>query len=154
MKRIIQDKEFELYLFVTGMHMLSRYGSTWREIEKDGFKNVYHFINQSKNTPMDLALSNTIGGLSNYISEIEPDLIVVHGDRLEALAGAIVGAFNNIRVAHIEGGEISGTIDESIRHAVTKFAHLHLVSNEESKKRIIQLGEKNRSYFYYRFSRY
>lgn len=142
MKRIIQDKEFELYLFVTGMHMLSRYGSTWREIEKDGFKNVYHFINQSKNTPMDLALSNTIGGLSNYISEIEPDLIVVHGDRLEALAGAIVGAFNNIRVAHIEGGEISGTIDESIRHAVTKFAHLHLVSNEESKKRIIQLGEK------------
>jgi len=142
MKRIISDKEFELYLFVTGMHMLSRYGSTWREIEKDGFKNVYHFINQSKNNPMDLALSNTIGGLSNYISEIEPDLIVVHGDRLEALAGAIVGAFNNIRVAHIEGGEVSGTIDESIRHAVTKFAHLHLVSNEESKKRIIQLGEK------------
>lgn len=141
MKEIIKDEDFQLYLFVTGMHMLSRYGSTWREIEKDGFKNVYHFINQSKNTPMDLALSNTISGLSNYVSEIEPHLIVVHGDRLEALAGAIVGAFNNIRVAHIEGGEVSGTIDESIRHAVTKFSHIHLVSNEESKKRIIQLGE-------------
>lgn len=141
MNKVRKDGNFELYIFVTGMHMLSRYGSTWREIEKDGFKNVYHFINQTQNTPMDIALSNTIGGLSNYIAEIHPDLIVVHGDRLEALAGAIVGAFNNIRVAHIEGGEISGTIDESIRHAITKFAHVHLVSNENSKKRIVQLGE-------------
>ena len=141
MKKIEAESKFELYLFVTGMHMLSRYGSTWREIEKDGFKKVYHFINQNQNTPMDLALSNTISGLSNYVSEIKPDLIVIHGDRLEALAGAIVGAFNNILVAHIEGGEISGTIDESIRHAITKFSHIHFVSNEESKKRIIQLGE-------------
>src|SRR5690606_26359348 len=100
-----------------------------------------HYINQNPNTPMDIALSNTITGLTHYIQEIKPDLIVVHGDRLEALAGAIVGAFNNIRVAHIEGGEVSGTIDESIRHAITKFAHLHFVSNEESKKRIVQLGE-------------
>lgn len=141
MKKINEDSQFELYLFVTGMHMLSRYGSTWREIEKDGFKNVYHFINQGKNTPMDISLSNTIEGMSNYIAEIKPDLIVVHGDRLEALAGAIVGAFNNILVAHIEGGEVSGTIDESIRHAITKFAHVHFVSNEDSKKRIIQMGE-------------
>lgn len=141
MNKIREDSDFELYLFVTGMHMLSRYGSTWREIEKDGFNNVYHFINQTQNTSMDIALSNTIGGLSNYIAEINPDLIIVHGDRLEALAGAIVGAFNNIKVAHIEGGEVSGTIDESIRHAITKFAHIHLVSNEESKKRIVQLGE-------------
>lgn len=147
MKKMVENQEFDLFLFVTGMHMLSLYGSTWREIEKDGFKNVYHFINQSKNTPMDLALSNTIAGLSNYILEIEPDLIVVHGDRLEALAGAIVGAFNNIRVAHIEGGEVSGTIDESIRHAITKFSQIHLVSNEESKKRIIQLGENPENIF-------
>jgi len=146
-KKVDSDLNFELFLFVTGMHMLSRYGSTWREIEKDGFTNVYHFINQSKNTPMDLALSSTISGLSNYISEIEPDLIVVHGDRLEALAGAIVGAFNNVLVAHIEGGEVSGTIDESIRHAITKFAHVHFVSNEESKKRIIQLGENQQSIY-------
>jgi UDP-N-acetylglucosamine 2-epimerase (hydrolysing) len=96
---------------------------------------------------MDIALSNTIGGMSNYISEIKPDLIVVHGDRLEALAGAIVGAFNNILVAHIEGGEVSGTIDESIRHAITKFAHIHFVSNEDSKKRIIQMGENPENVF-------
>ncbi|RKJ17522.1 UDP-N-acetylglucosamine 2-epimerase (hydrolyzing), partial [Butyricicoccus sp. 1XD8-22] len=145
--KVWEDSSFELYLFVTGMHMLSRYGSTWREIEKDGFKNVYHFINQSQNTPMDIALSDTISGLSNYIAEINPDLIVVHGDRLEALAGAIVGAFNNIRVVHIEGGEVSGTIDESIRHAITKFAHIHMVSNDESKKRIIQMGEAEKNIF-------
>lgn len=141
MSKIDSDSNFEMFLFVTGMHMLSRYGSTWREIEKDGFKKVYHYINQNPNTPMDLALSNTISGLSHYVQEIKPDLIVVHGDRLESLAGAIVGAFNNVRVAHIEGGEVSGTIDESIRHAITKFAHIHFVSNEESKKRILQLGE-------------
>lgn len=147
MTKVHEHEQFQLYIFVTGMHLLSRYGSTWREIEKDGFKNVFHFNNQTKNTSMDIALSNTIAGLSAYLEELEPDLIVVHGDRLEALAGAIVGAFNNILVAHIEGGEVSGTIDESIRHAITKFAHLHLVSNDESKKRIIQMGENAESVF-------
>ena len=74
-----------------------------------------------------------------------PDLIVVHGDRVEALGGAIVGSLNNILVAHIEGGEISGTIDEIIRHAVSKMAHVHFVANDEAKKRLIQLGEKPES---------
>lgn len=147
MKKIMDHSQFRLYLFVTGMHMIPKYGSTWREIEKDGFKNVYHFINYDKLHNMDISLSKTIQGFSNYIHEVKPDLIVVHGDRLEALAGAIVGAFNNIRVVHIEGGEVSGTIDESIRHAITKFAHIHLVSNEESKKRIEQLGEDKNSIY-------
>lgn len=141
MKQVDTHPQFELYIFVTGMHMLSQYGSTWKEIQKDGFHNMYQFINQKGKAYMDITLSNTILGLSNYIHEVHPDLIVVHGDRLEALAGAIVGAFNNIKVAHIEGGEVSGTIDESIRHAITKFSHIHLVSNEEAKIRVIQLGE-------------
>lgn len=147
MRKVEKSPDFELSIFVTGMHMLSRYGSTWNEIEKDGFKNIYKYINQNVHTTMDIALSNTIIGLSNYVLENKPDMIVVHGDRLEALAGAIVGAFNNIKVVHIEGGEVSGTIDESIRHAITKLAHIHLVSNEESKKRIIQLGENEESIF-------
>ncbi len=145
MKEVENSNIFELYIFVTGMHMLSKYGSTWKEIEKDGFKNIYQFINQKNQAHMDIALSNTILGLSNYVSELNPDMIVVHGDRLEALAGAIVGGFNNIRVAHIEGGEVSGTIDESIRHAITKFSHIHLVSNEEARHRVIQLGEHENS---------
>jgi UDP-N-acetylglucosamine 2-epimerase (hydrolysing) len=90
---------------------------------------------------MDQTLAKTIEGLSNYIKEIQPDLIVIHGDRVEALAGAIVGSLNNTLVAHIEGGEISGTIDELIRHAVSKMSHTHFVSNEIAKKRLIQMGE-------------
>ncbi|MED0717296.1 UDP-N-acetylglucosamine 2-epimerase [Aeribacillus composti] len=147
MKKVEERDKFELHIFVTGMHMLSKYGSTWKEIEKDGFKNLYFFINQKSSSHMDTSLSNTILGFSNYVHELKPDMIVVHGDRLEALAGAIVGAFNNIKVAHIEGGEISGTIDESIRHAITKFAHVHLVSNDDAKKRVMQLGEKEESIF-------
>ncbi|MCR5701970.1 MAG: UDP-N-acetylglucosamine 2-epimerase (hydrolyzing) [Lachnospiraceae bacterium] len=140
-KILSSNNEFEVYIFATGMHMLSTYGSTYREIQKDGFPNLYTFVNQNQHTDMDIALANTITGLSNYVAELEPDGIVVHGDRLEALAGAIVGALRNIRVFHIEGGEVSGTIDESIRHAITKFSHFHFVANEEAKKRIKQLGE-------------
>lgn len=147
MKKVQNHRDFELYIFATGMHMLSKYGLTWTEIKKDGFNNIYQYINQQDATPMDIVLSNTIIGLSNYVKETKPDLIVVHGDRLEALAGAIVGAFNNIKVAHIEGGEVSGTIDESIRHSITKLAHIHLVSNEEAKKRVLQLGEPENSIF-------
>lgn len=149
MKKVEESDKFELHVFVTGMHMLQKYGSTYHEVEKDEFKNIYKYINQksSSNHQMDIALSNTIVGLSNYCDEISPDMVVVHGDRLEALAGAIVGAFNNIKVMHIEGGEVSGTIDESIRHSITKMAHFHLVANEEAKKRIMQLGEKEESIF-------
>lgn len=142
MKEVLKVEEYELQIFITGMHMLSKYGSTHHELEKDGFQNLYKYINQTDSTSMDLVLSNTILGISNYVNEYKIDLIVVHGDRVEALAGAIVGALNNIRVAHVEGGEVSGTIDESIRHAITKFSHIHFVANEEAKKRLIQLGEE------------
>ncbi|MFS0674161.1 UDP-N-acetylglucosamine 2-epimerase [Ornithinibacillus sp. 179-J 7C1 HS] len=145
MREVEKSDQFELYVFITGMHMLAKYGSTWKEVKKDGFKNIYQYINQKNHAHMDITLSNTILGLSNYVQEFKPDMIVIHGDRLEALAGAIVGSFNNIKVAHIEGGEVSGTIDESIRHAITKFSHIHLVSNEEAKRRVIQLGEKEDS---------
>jgi len=90
---------------------------------------------------MDLTLAKTIEGFSAYVKEVEPDLIVVHGDRVEALAAATVGALNNILVAHIEGGELSGTIDELIRHAVSKLCHVHYVSNIEAKNRLMQMGE-------------
>ncbi len=142
MKEVLNLEDYELQIFVTGMHMLSKYGSTHLELEKDGFGNLYKYINQTDSTSMDLVLSNTILGISNYVNEYKVDLIVVHGDRVEALAGAIVGALNNIRVAHVEGGEVSGTIDESIRHAISKFSHIHFVANEEAKKRLIQLGEE------------
>lgn len=141
------SKDFEVHLFVTGMHMNSLYGFTVDEIVKAGFKNIYKYINHDSIEYMDRTLAKTIDGFSQYIAQINPDLIIVHGDRVEALAGAIVGSLNNILVAHIEGGEISGTIDELIRHSVTKMSHIHLVANNEAKKRLIQLGEFDKSVF-------
>jgi len=135
------NKNFEVFVFVTGMHLQKEYGYTLLEIERCKFSNVYTFENFTHETTMDLTLAKTIEGLSGYIKEIEPDMIVVHGDRVETLAGAIVGSLNNILVAHIEGGEISGTVDELIRHSVSKLSHIHYVSNKLARKRLIQMGE-------------
>ena len=142
MLRLQADEHFEVHVFITGMHMLSKYGSTWDEVRKAGLSNLYRFINQNENDSMDQILAKTVAGLSDYVKEMTPDMIIVHGDRVEALAGAIVGAFNNIRVAHIEGGEVSGTIDEVIRHSISKMSHLHFVANEQARKRLVQLGER------------
>ena len=139
--------EFEVFVFVTGMHLQKEYGYTLLEIERCGFKNLHTFENHTHETTMDLTLAKTIEGLSGYVKEIQPDLIVVHGDRVETLAGAIVGSLNNILVAHIEGGEVSGTVDELIRHSVSKLSHIHFVSNDDAAKRLIQLGEINSSIF-------
>jgi UDP-N-acetylglucosamine 2-epimerase (hydrolysing) len=138
---------FDVHIFVTGMHMISKYGKTINEIYKSGFKNIYPYINHDNIDHMDRNLAKTIEGFSHYILELKPDLIVIHGDRIEAMAGAIVGSLNNILVAHIEGGEVSGTIDELIRHSISKLSHIHLTSNDEAKKRLIQMGEYESSIF-------
>lgn len=137
----ISAKFYDIHIFATGMHLQKKYGYTVEEIEKCGYENIYKFINFTSESSMDQTLANTIGGFSNYVREHEPDLIVIHGDRVEALAGAIVGSLNNILVAHVEGGEVSGTIDELIRHSVSKLSHLHFVSNQIAKKRLVQMGE-------------
>ncbi|MBC8590318.1 UDP-N-acetylglucosamine 2-epimerase [Wansuia hejianensis] len=147
MMAVEEHKDFECYIFITGMHTLKEFGNTKNEIYKDKFKNIYVYINQIIEEPMDLVLANTINGFSRYIRELEPDMLVVHGDRVEALAGAISGAINNILVAHIEGGEVSGTIDESIRHAISKLSHIHFVSNNDAKNRLLQLGEEESSIY-------
>ena len=142
-----KDSLFEVHIFVTGMHMLKEYGYTLIEVEKCGYSNIHTFVNHTHETTMDLSLAKTIEGFSALINKIKPDLIVVHGDRIEAMAGAIVGALNNIKVAHIEGGEVSGTIDELIRHSVSKLSHTHFVSNQQAKTRLIQMGELPESIF-------
>ncbi|HEB9350877.1 TPA: UDP-N-acetylglucosamine 2-epimerase (hydrolyzing) [Campylobacter coli] len=147
MMKVENSNEFELFIFATGMHMSKKFGSTYIEIEKCGFKNIYKYINHDKYYQTDKALASTIDGFSKFIHEVEPDLIVVHGDRIEPLAAAAVGSLNNILVAHIEGGELSGTIDESLRHAISKLAHIHLVNDEIAKKRLIQMGEDEKSIF-------
>lgn len=140
-----KSSNFDVFIFCTGMHLQLKYGYTVDEIRKAGYKNIFEFINFSNESSMDITLAKTIVGFSDYIKNINPDMIVVHGDRVEALAGAIVGSLNNIVVSHIEGGELSGTIDDSIRHAVTKMSHIHFVSNSEAKNRVLQLGENPES---------
>ena len=151
LKSLIQKSEcingIDPHIFVTGMHMLGKYGMTHREVDKSNFTSIYKFINQNYHDSMDCILAKTIHGLSDFVKELQPDMIVVHGDRVEAMAGAIVGALNNILVSHIEGGEVSGTIDELIRHSVSKMSHLHFVCNEVAKKRLIQIGEIESSIF-------
>jgi UDP-N-acetylglucosamine 2-epimerase (hydrolysing) len=145
MRAVEAHPEFESIIFATGMHLLYRYGMTVEEIHKAGFTNIFTFMNQVHGEPMDLVLANTVSGLSRYTNEHEPDLIIVHGDRVETLAGAIVGALRNILVGHIEGGELSGTVDELIRHSVSKLAHIHFVANSEARQRLLQLGEARQS---------
>ncbi len=141
MLRLQDDESFDVRVFVTGMHMLSKYGYTCEEVEKAGLRNIHKYINQNVNDRMDHILAKTISGLSDYVTETSPDLLVIHGDRVEALAGASVGALNNILIAHIEGGEVSGTVDELIRHAVSKLSHVHFVANDVARARLAQLGE-------------
>ncbi len=144
-KPLIQAVErtpgFEAFIFVTGMHLQKEYGLTVIEIERCRFRNVHTFSNHTHETTMDLTLAKTIEGLSSYCKNMRPDMIVVHGDRVETLAGAITGSLNNILVAHIEGGELSGTVDELIRHSVSKLSHVHFVANDDAAKRLVQMGE-------------
>ncbi len=146
-RSVENSSDFEAHIFATGKHMLPEYGVTAHEIHKCGFSNIYFYNNQALQLGMDISLANTIHGLSCYIKHLDPDFMIVHGDRPEALAGAIVGSFNNILVGHIEGGEVSGTIDGLIRHSVTKLSHIHFVTNQKAKNRLLQMGESSDSVF-------
>lgn len=146
-KAVQQTDGFDYQVFGTGMHTMAKYGNTILEISRSGFTNLFTFMNQVAGEDMEVILANTIIGLSRYLHENHVDLIVVHGDRVEALAGATVGALRNIRVAHIEGGELSGTVDELMRHAISKLSHLHFVASEPARKRLLQLGESMHAVF-------
>ena len=146
-KAVDQNSNFECQIFVTGMHMLKKYGNTLLEIKKEGFENVFPCFNQMEGDSMEIVLANTITALTKYLNEYDVDMIVTHGDRIEALASATTGALRNILVAHVEGGEISGTIDDLMRHATSKLSHIHFVASSTAKTRLIQLGESEESIF-------
>jgi UDP-N-acetylglucosamine 2-epimerase (hydrolysing) len=140
-------RKYEIHILVTGMHLLEKYGATVNHVMEDHLGEIHLLPNQHPNQNMETSLARTIEQISEACIANNFDLIVVHGDRIEALAGAIVGVLRNLPVAHIEGGEVSGTVDGLIRHSVSKLSHLHFVSNESSKKRLIQLGEHQESIF-------
>jgi UDP-N-acetylglucosamine 2-epimerase (hydrolysing) len=136
-----RDAGHEVSFFVTGMHMMERYGLTRNEVRRLSGVSIHEFANQSEGDPQDLILARTVTGFSAYVNQHKPDLIVLHGDRIEALAGALVAATNYIRSAHVEGGEVSGTIDEVFRHCNTKLCTYHFVSSEAAARRVAALGE-------------
>ncbi|GLW91949.1 UDP-N-acetylglucosamine 2-epimerase [Actinokineospora globicatena] len=127
---------------VTGMHLLRRYGYTVHEVERVGLQRLHLIPNQVEGEPTALVLANTVQALARLVYEERPDAIVVQGDRVEALAAALVGSLHNVRVIHIEGGELSGAIDDSVRHSISKHAHVHLVANDQARARLEQMGEE------------
>ena len=145
MKDIQESDDFELQIVVTGSHLSPEFGLTYREIEKDGFsinKKVEMIL--SGDTPSAICKSTGLGiiGVADALAELQPDVMVLLGDRFEALAAAITAMFTRIPIAHIHGGETTrGSFDESIRHAITKMSYFHFVATPEYQKRVIQLGE-------------
>lgn len=138
---ILRDAGFSVGFFITGMHMMRRYGETRLEVRKFEGAEFFEFVNQREGDPQDLILSKTILGFSDFINEHRPDLVVIHGDRIEATAASLVCSLSYIRSAHIEGGEVSGTIDEILRHCNSKLCTYHFVSSNKAACLVEQLGE-------------
>ena len=147
-----KSNKFDYYLVVTGSHLLKKYGHTVDEIKKDGYKiykkfNMFYENEEDSLSTMTMAFGRAIINLTKIIKSLKPDLIFAGFDIGANFAASVVGAHMNIHVAHLEGGEISGTIDESIRHATSKFAHIHFTSNENATKRLIKMGELKKNIF-------
>jgi len=145
LKLIEKRDDVEYVLVVTNMHLLPSYGNSYREIEKDGFK-IHYKINMSLDGYTHFTMVKSLGvfmtSLPDIIENEKPDWILLSGDRGEQLVGAIIGGYTYTPVAHIQAGELSGNIDGMTRHAIGKYAHIHLAANEDAERRLIKLGEE------------
>ena len=146
-----QSKKFKLSLIVTGQHISRDYGNTSKKIYED-FGKICHSINtnvkETNSTTILNSISLGINKIGKYLKLKKPDLIILLGDRYEILSAGIGSIFNNVKIAHIHGGEVtSGSIDDIIRHAITKFSDFHFVSTNSYKKRVIQMGESPKNIF-------
>lgn len=145
-RAIAGHPDLDLQLAVTGAHLAEAYGNTIDEIRADGFvvaDEIESLLNGDQASFRVKGLAIQLQGLVQTVARIKPDVLLVLGDREEAMTTALVGAYMNIPVAHIAGGDrVIGNVDDQVRHAVTKLAHLHFVTNQESKERILRLGEQ------------
>jgi GDP/UDP-N,N'-diacetylbacillosamine 2-epimerase (hydrolysing) len=151
MKDIIDDKDFELQIVVTGMHLSPQFGNTYQEIEKDGFK-INKKVDIQLSSDNEVAISKSMGigmiGFADAFNDLQSDLIIILGDRFEIFSAAAAALIAKIPVAHIHGGEkTEGSFDDSLRHSITKMSHLHFTAIEEYKNRVIQLGEEPKRVF-------
>lgn len=142
----IANSDLQLRLVVAGMHLSHEFGNTYQVIERDGFE-IASRVDMQLSGDNHAAMAKSIGigiyGMAQALESLNPDLVLVLGDRVEAFAGAVSGAGLNKVVAHLHGGEVTrGGLDESMRHAISKFAHLHFVATDSSRVRLIKMGER------------
>ena len=150
LKEVEADKNLKLQLIVTGMHLSSKFGLTYKEIEKDYKIDKKIDIQLSFDTSLGISRSMAIAqkSFSKAYKQLKPDIIVVLGDRYEIFSASTAAMISKIPIAHIHGGELTeGSWDDNIRHCITKMAHLHFTSTEEYKNRVIQLGEEPKRVF-------
>ena len=152
MQEINKDNDLELYLIVSGMHLSPEFGMTYKEIEEDGFEiNAKVEMLLSSDSPAGISKSIGLGviGFADEFQRADLDMLILLGDRYEALSAAISAMVMRIPIAHLHGGELTeGAIDEGIRHSITKMSYLHFTSTEQYRNRVIQLGENPERVFY------
>src|SRR5215203_2222896 len=137
--------DLELQLVVAAFALLDRYGNASRVIESDGFAIVARVFSVLEGeNPTAMAKTTGLGllELATVFENLKPDVVVTVADRYETLSTAVAAAYMNIPVAHVQGGEVTGSIDEKVRHAVTKLADLHFVSTEKAAERVVRMGEE------------
>ena len=148
---INNDAELQLQLIATGMHLSPEFGYTFNEITEAGFvvdKKVECLLSSDTSVGVSKTIALAISGFADALEDLQPDLVVVLGDRTEILGAVIATTMANIPIAHLYGGETTeGAYDEAIRHSITKFSHLHFTSTEIYRKRVIQLGEQPETVF-------
>ena len=150
MTAIQNHPNLELQLVLGASAILDRYGTVAEQIKEDGFEPLAEvFMLIEGENPTTMAKSTGVGlmELPTIFERIKPDIVLTVGDRFETMATTLASAYMNIPIAHTMGGEVSGTIDESIRHAVTKFSHIHFPASAEAKERIIKLGEREKDVY-------
>ena len=144
-KALNERPDITLQIVATNMHLSEKFGSTWHEIERDGLhidRMVPMAVNTDSAVDTVVAMSQCMDGMARTLSDLQPDLLLILGDRYEMLAVASTALILRIPIAHIAGGAVSrGAYDESIRHSITKMSHIHLTETEEYRRRVIQLGE-------------
>lgn len=150
MHALQRDNTLRLQPIITGMHLLPSFGNTYKLVQKDfpTAKKIPMTYRGDHLKDMALYLASGITAFTSFFSTQRPDILVVLGDRSESLAAALSALYLNIPIAHINGGDVSGTtIDESIRHAITKISHIHFVHTKENAERVVKMGEEKKRIF-------
>ena len=144
LKQMVDDPGLDVSVCVTGMHLSAKFGDTVKDIEESGIRvcgKIPVELEEASGAAMAKSIGHELIGMVDLFTQEQPDLVLVLGDRGEQLAGALAAIHLNIPVVHIHGGERSGTVDEPVRHAISKLAHYHLVATEGSRERLVRMGE-------------